>query len=273
MLFLLGLILALWAFVWEPSRLTVHPQTISLERWPPQLNGLKITAISDLHIGANFMTLDKLGEVVERCNQQQADLIILLGDYVTNDHDSGEAVIAPELFATTLQKLRAPQGVFAVLGNHDWWFSGAKTRRAIENAGIRVLENEAVQLKYRGHPYWLAGIGDHFTKHHNVPGTLAAVTDDAPVIALTHSPDLFPELPDRIVLTLAGHTHGGQVNLPVLGRRVVPSRYGDRYAIGLVYEAGHSLFVTPGIGTSILPVRFRVPPEISVLTLSGRADK
>jgi predicted MPP superfamily phosphohydrolase len=95
------------------------------------------------------------------------------------------------------------------------------------------------------------------------------VPQDEPVLLLTHNPDVFPDVPARVTLTLAGHTHGGQVALPILGRPVVPSRYGQRYADGLVMEDGRALFVSSGIGTSILPVRFRVPPEIAIVTLSA----
>jgi len=100
-----------------------------------------------------------------------------------------------------------------------------------------------------------------------VTRALAPVPEGAPVIVLTHNPDLFVRMPARVLLTLASHTHGGQVNLPVLGRLIVPSRYGERYAIGHVHENGRDLFVTPGIGTSIVPVRFRVPPEISLIAV------
>jgi predicted MPP superfamily phosphohydrolase len=103
----------------------------------------------------------------------------------------------------------------------------------------------------------------------SIPRALARVPADEPVLLLTHNPDVFPDVPPRVALTLAGHTHGGQVALPILGRPVVPSRYGQRYAYGLVVEGGRALFVSPGIGTSLLPVRFRVPPEISMVTLAA----
>jgi hypothetical protein len=110
-------------------------------------------------------------------------------------------------------------------------------------------------------------VSDVRTRPAAIARALAPVPEGAPVIVLTHNPDLFVRVPPRVLLTLAGHTHGGQVNLPVLGRLIVPSRFGERYAIGHVHEDGRDLFVSPGIGTSIVPVRFRVPPEISVLTV------
>jgi predicted MPP superfamily phosphohydrolase len=110
-------------------------------------------------------------------------------------------------------------------------------------------------------------VSDARTRAADVARALAAVPEGAPALVLTHNPDVFVRVPDRVLLTLAGHTHGGQVNLPVLGRLIVPSRFGERYAIGHVHEEGRDLFVSPGIGTSIIPVRLRVPPEISLLTV------
>ncbi|HMH76448.1 MAG TPA: hypothetical protein VK547_07465 [Candidatus Udaeobacter sp.] len=172
-----------------------------------------------------------------------------------------------EQTAAALRDLRAPLGVFAVLGNHDWWYNGPRCARALEAVGIRVLEDAAAEVAVRGHPLWIAGVSDAFTRPAAITRALAPVPEGAPVIVLTHNPDLFVRVPPRVLLTLAGHTHGGQVNLPVLGRLIVPSHYGERYAIGHVSEEGRDLFVSPGIGTSIIPLRFRVPPEISLLTV------
>ena len=116
---------------------------------------------------------------------------------------------------------------------------------------------------------WVAGVGDYWAERYDVSKALFALPLGVPAIGLTHNPDLFPEIPDRFSLIVAGHTHGGQVYLPFLGRLIVPSEYGQRYAIGHVIEGGRHLFVTPGVGTSIIPVRFLVPPEISVLELQS----
>jgi predicted MPP superfamily phosphohydrolase len=106
-----------------------------------------------------------------------------------------------------------------------------------------------------------------------VTGTLAKLNDDAPALLITHNPDLFPLIPPRVCLTLAGHTHGGQVAIPFVGRPIVPSRYGERYAIGHIQEHGRRMFVTSGVGTSIIPVRFRVPPEVVFLTISRAGSR
>jgi len=155
-----------------------------------------------------------------------------------------------------------------VLGNHDWWFDGERIAAALRAQSITVLENDAAELVVDGQDLWLAGIADEMTRLPDAELALARVPVGATVLALTHNPDVFPELPARIALTVAGHTHGGQVALPFFGRLVVPSHFGTRYAAGLIIEGTRRLFVTSGIGTSIYPVRFRVPPEIAVLTLA-----
>lgn len=278
-LLLMIVCLATWAFVIEPNRLVVTEATIALPGLPADFEGMRIAAISDLHVGSNFITLDKLGQVVDRTNALNPDLIVLLGDFVKNT-DSRRAekrnglrvrdsvVVAPEVFAQRLSKLHAKLGVFAVLGNHDWAYDEVKVRSSLEAAGIHFLDNDAVLLQRRNGKVWLVGLGDYFTHHHHITKALLAVKDNSPLIAITHSPDIFPELPSRFLFTLAGHTHGGQVDLPILGRLIVPSNYGARYASGHIEEDGKHLFVTTGIGTSIIPVRFRVPPEIALITLS-----
>ena len=146
---------------------------------------------------------------------------------------------------------------------------GERVRGALTAAGIRVLENEAVRVGRDGQELWVVGLADLWTRRPDPAGALRAVPDGAPVVVLTHSPDVFPTIPARVALTLAGHTHGGQVVLPLIGPPIVPSDYGRRYAAGHVVEGGRHLFVTTGIGTSIVPIRLGVPPEIAVLTLVG----
>jgi predicted MPP superfamily phosphohydrolase len=193
----------------------------------------------------------------------------------------GMAEIAP-----VLAQLRAPLGVYSILGNHDWWDDAdaqrertgpAAAARVLRDAAIPVLENDVVRLEKDGHGVWLAGLGDQiafvlgprrFQGLDDLPGTLAKIGDDAPVILLAHEPDIFPTVPERVALTLSGHTHGGQVRLFGYSP-MVPSDYGNRYAYGHVVEDGRHLIVSGGLGTSILPVRFGVPPEIVLLELGA----
>ena len=262
------LFLGLWAFVWEPSRLIVHEETIVLPRWPSALNGIKIAAISDIHAGSPFIDVDKLHLLVARTNETKPDLIVLLGDYMVRDTWHSKTV-EPEVIAEALKDLRAPLGVYAVLGNHDWWYDVTRVRTAFVNGGIRVVDNDVVRLEKNGHAFWVVGIADAWSAKDDIAGTAKHVPEGEPAIALTHNPDIIRRFPPAFQLTLAGHTHGGQVNLPFLGRRIVPSEYGEQYAAGHIEEEGKHLFVTTGVGTSVFPVRFRVPPEIAVLTLNS----
>ena len=150
-----------------------------------------------------------------------------------------------------------------MLGNHDWKQAGHEMWRALEDAGIEVLENRAVATG----DFAVAGLADLRLRQPDLPTALAGVPADAPVILLSHDPDVFPFVPDRVALTLSGHLHGGQIAIPVLRRPAIPSRYGERYARGHVVEDGRHLYVTSGLGTSGLPLRLLAPPEVVVLEL------
>ena len=258
--------LAIWAFVIEPSRLVLRETRITLPSWPANFKGLRIAVISDLHAGSPFITLDKIQQVVEMTNAARPDLILLPGDFVIQGVMGGK-FMEPEVMASALKGLRARFGVFATLGNHDWWYNGQRVRKSLENAGITVLENDAAMIERDGAVIWVVGIGDKWEGKPDISSALARVGVDVPIIAVTHNPDIFPSIPARVALTIAGHTHGGQVALPIIGRPIVPSDFGERYAAGHIIEGPKHLFVTTGVGTSILPVRFRVPPEISLLTI------
>jgi predicted MPP superfamily phosphohydrolase len=174
------------------------------------------------------------------------------------------------VFAPVLKDFRAPLGVYSVLGNHDWWFDGERVRRALEANGIKVLENNAARIETRGTSFWLMGLADLWTRPQFVAETIANIPAGPPIIAITHNPDIFPQLPSSVPLLLAGHTHGGQVRFPFVGSVVHTSRFEQKYEAGHVFENGHHLFVTTGIGTSIVPVRFGVPPEIVLVTLQSK---
>jgi len=180
----------------------------------------------------------------------------------------GGVFTPPEPIARELSRLRARAGVVAVLGNQDRRLRRHRVQRALAGAGIRVLEDTAIVLETPSGRLWVAGVSDFWSGPHDLARTLRAVTDSStPVLLLTHNPDLFPRIPARVTLTLAGHTHGGQVRFPLLGAPIVPSKYGQRYAGGSVVEGGRHLFVSTGIGTSNVPIRLGVPPTIFVLTL------
>jgi uncharacterized protein len=254
----------LYAFVIEPMRLVERRTEIILQSWPAEFRGFRVTVFSDLHVGPPHITLRKLRGIVEKANATESDLILMPGDFV--DTPLRWRMAAPEEIAAELKKLRAKAGVFAVLGNHDWWYDGGRVNRAFEKEGIRVLDNQAVKIEHRGKAFWLAGFADAWASHPNIEETLRQITDDAPVIAFTHNPQIFPRVPARVALTIAGHTHGGQIWLPYIGRPVISDW---PYHVGHIVEGGRHLFVTSGIGTSIFPVRLGVPPEISILTINS----
>jgi uncharacterized protein len=266
--FFLVLLLASWVYWWEPSSLHVRKITMEVPFWQEQQNGLRVAVLADLHVGSPHTDLNKLEKVVKAINQNHPDLVVFLGDMVIQGVRGGHFA-EPEPIAAELGKLHAPLGVMAILGNHDWWYDGNKVRRALTLNGIRVLENEVLPVDFNGTRFWLAGLADLWTRHPDISGTLAKVRDEKPILLLTHNPDVFVDVPSRVSLTLAGHTHGGQVFLPLLGRLMVPSRYKQRFAYGHIQEEGRHMFVTSGVGTSILPVRFCVPPEVVLMTLKA----
>ena len=263
---LLGCII-FWGFFVGPDRLVIHHETISIDRWPKELSDLRIVVISDIHAGASFIDDKKLRLIVERTNQLQPELIVILGDYMSGGRRNHR--MDPEVFAPAFKDFRAPLGVYSVLGNHDWWYDGQRVRRNLEANGVKVLDDEVAEVKTRGTSLWLAGLADLWTRPQHIEGTIAKIPQGVPIIALTHNPDIFPRIPERVQLLLAGHTHGGQISFPIIGTVVQPSDFGQRFVRGHVFENNHHLFVTTGIGTSIIPVRFGVAPEIVLLTVKS----
>jgi predicted MPP superfamily phosphohydrolase len=237
-----------------------------LPRWPSELDGLRIAMVSDLHAGGPHIDLDRVERVASVVASLEPDLFALLGDYVDPQVRFGDRV-EPEPVAERLGRVRAPLGSVAVLGNHDWADDGPRIAGALRDAGIRVLENDAVRLARVPGELWVAGLADATTRRPDVDRALAAVPDDAGVVLLSHDPDVFPRVPGRVALTLSGHTHGGQVDVPVVKGRWIPSRFGDRYAGGHVVEGGRHLVISRGVGNSRLPIRLGVPPEVVLLTL------
>lgn len=261
-------LLGLYAFWLEPNRLVVKRVDIDLPGWPGG-RPLRVVAIGDIHGGAPYITVKKIKSLVQLANRQKPDVVALLGDYVILGVLGGR-FMEPETVADALSGLSAPHGVFAVLGNHDWWYNGPRLRAALEHAGFEVLEDEVATITVDGRPVHIAGLADEWTRRPDVAKTLSLIPDGEPTVVLTHGPDLFPKIPRLNGVTLAAHTHGGQVRLPFLGAPIVPSRYRQRYVSGLIREEDRLMFVTSGVGTSVLPVRLGVPPEIAVLTLKGK---
>ena len=260
-----GAALAAWALLVEPRRLVVRRVRIASRAWPAARPPLRVALVSDLHAGGPHVDPEAVARLVERVNRAQPDLVLLLGDFVDHEVAAGDDV-APEAVAAILGRLRAPLGSVAVLGNHDWRYGGERVAAALEAAGMRVLENEAVALDGS---LWVAGVGDARLRTAAVERALSEVPDGDPVILLTHNPDVFPEVPDRVALTVAGHLHGGQVGIPLVRKPVLPSVHGERFARGHVEERGRHMYVTQGVGEAGLPLRFLAPPEVVVVELAS----
>jgi uncharacterized protein len=258
----------------EPLSLVVTSYQPQLPRWP-QNRPLSVSVIADLHAGGPNMARSHIRQVVNTSNQLNPDLVVLLGDYIAT-HPFVTEHIPDEVWAGELARLKARYGVWAILGNHDWWRGVEQSRRIFASVGIPLLENDAVRLGPEGSRFWLAGLGDQmalrvptgFKGVDDLPATIARIDTDDPIILLAHEPDIFHSVPDRVALTLAGHTHGGQIRLPFMDRRV-PSQYGNRFAYGHIVEGGRHMIVSGGLGTSVVPVRLGVPPEIVHLKMGA----
>lgn len=259
----------------------VRRYAIMPPRWPAGLT-LRIGVISDIHACEPWMPAERVRHIADQCNALSPDLIVLLGDFSAG-HRFVTGPVMPGEWAEALSTLRAPLGTYAILGNHDWWhgpvpgMSGGaeEVRRALRSIDVKVLENDAVPLDWTGHRIWLAGLADQMAyitrpRGHrgadDLQGTLRQVRDEGPVIMLAHEPYAFHRMPERVALTLSGHTHGGQVVLPIVGPLVTPSR---RYNYGHIVETGRNLIVSGGLGTSGVPARLGVPPEILDVSVGG----
>lgn len=273
---LAGASTATYAAEVEPFGLVVTRYRLRPPGWPAGLR-LSIAVIADLHAGGPNMGHARVRHVVDAANALSPDLTLLLGDYVA-DHRFVTERVANEVWAAELARLTAPHGVWAILGNHDWWHDPVGIRGALEAVHIPVLENDAVHLGPEAGGFWLAGIGDQlayrigrrrFRGVDDLPATLRRVRGDDPLILMVHEPDIFPKIPARVALTVAGHTHGGQIRLPIVWPHFVPSKFGARYAYGQVIEGGRHLIVSGGLGTSIIPARLGVPPEIVMIELGA----
>lgn len=271
----------------EPMLLT-HVKRYALvpPHWPSGLK-LRVVTLADIHACRPWMTPERIAALAGEANALRPDIIVLLGDYTgSTPLVTGRVPVAE--WAQAMSGLKAPLGVFSILGNHDWWTDvraqraekgPTASRIALEHVGIPVLENDVVRLEKDGLGFWIAGLADQlallpnkergrdsFQGFDDLDGTLAKAQGSEPVVLLAHEPDIFTRVPDRVSLTLSGHTHGGQVR--VFGYSpVVPSAYGNRFAYGHVVENGRNLIVSGGLGFSVLPVRFGVRPEILQIDL------
>lgn len=271
-----------YAVAVEPRRgpiLTTYQ--ISPPDWRPSDGLLRIGVVADVHACEPFMPVHRIEEIVAAANATEPDIFVLLGDFLEGLNGFYAKPVAMGDWANVLMRLRSPLGSFAILGNHDWWHdptdNAGAVRGALDARGIPVLENDAFLIHREGTPgFWLGGLGDQLAFKATKRGVddmgrlMSQIPEDGrPAILLAHEPDVFPQVPQRFGLTLAGHTHGGQIALPAIGRFPVASHYGQRYAYGHVVERNRHLVVSAGLGVSGFPVRFGVPPEIVLVEVGA----
>jgi predicted MPP superfamily phosphohydrolase len=279
---LAGLVAMAYAYFIEPHRLIINEQEIAIDGLDPAFDGLRIVLLADIHAGSHGVDHDRLRQIVETVNSLDADVIALLGDFVSTYHDRSDIRMPADEIARALEGFQAKDAVVAVLGNHDGWYGNVSIGNELRSSGIRVLENEIVLVERNGQKLRIFGMRDHLhmgswhTFDRTMQDAVASYEQRGDLIVLQHSPDVFPVINahktfgDDLKLMLAGHTHGGQIWFPILGSPIIPSSFGQRYAAGHIRENGKHLFITTGIGTSILPFRFLVPPEIAVVTLRSK---
>ncbi len=277
LLWLLLLVLLGLAFVgkgyWNATRdPIVRNASAAMPNWPKGIAPIKVLLIADTHVAGPDMPPERLTRILRGLNATKPDLIMLAGDYVSEKRIATKLYSAKEL-AAPFKVLRAPFGILAVPGNHDHWSDLTGIIRELRKNGVTVIANEAVK---RG-PIIIGGVDDEFTNHHNFAATFAAMQAlevegvKAPRLLLTHGPDIIPDLPSPVGAVLTGHTHCGQIVLPVIGAISYVSRYGDRFACGDIKDKGRDgaiqrVFVTAGLGTSILPLRFGAHPDVWLVT-------
>jgi predicted MPP superfamily phosphohydrolase len=267
--------LGVWATFIEPELLVVHRETVASPRWsgPPVRLGL----IADSHVGAPHMSAARMARIVQRMNAEHPDIVLLLGDYVgghqSMDYRSQRRNAQVLDGMAAFKDLKAPLGVAGIIGNHDLWYDKDAVRQGLMAANVTVLDDSATEIHRPGGDFWLAGIADlqDIWYSRSLKPAFAAVPAGAPSILMAHEPDAVIVPGQPYALMVAGHTHCGQINLPILGRIAIGSHVEQRYSCHLYWRGDQALFVSGGLGVSNLPVRFRAPPEIDIITLTAAA--
>jgi predicted MPP superfamily phosphohydrolase len=250
-LVLAGAGIVAFAYATALSEPVVRNARVAAPGWPSGTPPIRLLLISDVHVAGPDMPPARLRRIVDRINRLEPDIVLIAGDLVSDKrlathHYSLDEAVAP------LAALRPRFATVAVLGNHDHWRNASAARRALARAGIRLLQNQAVQVG----PVAVGGLDDDYTGRADLPATAAALSKlSGPKLILSHSPDPFPDVGQEVFLMLAGHTHCGQIAPPLIGPVSTMSRHGRRYACGIVREGGGTLIVSSGLGTSVMPLR------------------
>lgn len=258
----------LYGFFIEPKLLKIRHLSIESQNYEGA--ALRIALLSDIHIGGRHVAAARVETIVAQVNALTPDIILIPGDFINGHKPRSEhsAAFNTEIDQGlgALAQLKAPLGVFASIGNHDVWYDANVVEGRLIASGLTVLHNRAMNLPNGS---CIVGLADHDTQEED-PRAYSDCKSGTEPIVLMHSPDSFSVLRSDTALAVVGHTHGGQINLPLIGRRVTATAVGEKYAYGTVDMNGVPAFVTAGIGTSILSARFRAPPEIVLIELSSR---
>jgi len=250
-------------FIIEPGSLSITRREMQGRDLPPGLRGLKIGLLSDFHFSPGWDE-NLLEKVVMAVRREKLDVLAITGDYMCNN----PKVVAPML--EILKDVDAAQGVFAVMGNHDGWAGDRATvRREFEKAGIGFLINQHSILQVRGQALAVAGTDFVWLGKPDLVRTFRGISAKTPILALVHEPDYFDTVVAYrpVMLQLSGHTHGGQCRVPLIGFAPRRVKMGKKYLYGEYEIADSKLFVTRGVGSTGLRVRFACPPELAVLTM------
>ena len=256
--------LAVWNARADP---VVRRASVGLPDWPAGAAPLRVAVMSDIHIGSMAMDEARLTRIVAQVNAVHPDLVLIAGDFI-NGYGVSDALRVEQALTRALSPLRARLGVVAVPGNHDHGTSLAVVEAALKRAGVTVVANQAIR---RG-PLAIGGVDDDYSGADDLPATTASLTRvGGAALLLTHSPDLATKLSPGAPFLIAGHTHCGQVRLPLIGPPFLPVRTHRRYLCGMVEDHGHRVLVTAGLGTSDLPIRWQAPPDLWLLTFGPAA--
>jgi uncharacterized protein len=242
----------------------VRTAAVHVANWPKGNPPIRVLLISDIHVAGPDMPPERVVQIAQQLNATKPDLVLIAGDMISEKALATRSYPPSEIVAS-LAAFKAPLGVIVALGNHDHWADAAAFQRELAKKKLTLLENEAVK---RG-GLVVGGVGDEFSGHADIPKTYRAMAllDGLPVI-LTHDPDIIPDLPSPVAAVFAGHTHCGQINRPWSGQPAMNvSRYGMRFQCGDIVDRGQRIFVTAGLGTSVVWLRYGAPPDVWLVTL------
>lgn len=259
----------IWAFIVEPHlMIEVDDVDVYLPKWERKLDGLKIVVAGDIHAAGYFYEDWRIEKIVDEINAQNPDLVIMLGDYVNGAVYQSSYELAQ--FSKRLSNIKAPYGVYTILGNHDYLYGIEKIRKMLNKAGINIVENSNVKITTNDGEFYIAGIADAYEASYSFSEAMKGIPKGSSVIFLSHTPQVFREIPKEVAIMISGHTHGGQVRLPLLGAVLSNTHERDKLISGYYSIEGKHVYVSRGLGTSRVPIRFMCPPSITVMNVFSK---